>query len=233
MILYVNGDSHTAAAECVNSHAFAADDSKYWMMQRLPHPDNIQRSWGKLLSQRLSCGFKCDAESASSNDRIIRTTRKWIAENQHNLYKTLMIIQWSTWERQEWLIEGEYYQLNASGIDDVPESHQQQYKEFVADIDWDVTTQEWHENIWQFHLELEELGIKHIFFNGNNDFAKITDRKEWGNSYVEPYDPDSTFNAVISKKCNTVSPTSWHYGADGHRVWAQYLTKYIVTNKIV
>jgi hypothetical protein len=62
---------------------------------------------------------------------------------------------------------------------------------------------------------------------------KLQTVKKWGISYVEPYDPDSTFNAVISKKCNTVSPTSWHYGPDGHRVWAQYLTKYIVTNKIV
>jgi hypothetical protein len=26
MILYVNGDSHTAAAEAVNPHAFAEDD---------------------------------------------------------------------------------------------------------------------------------------------------------------------------------------------------------------
>jgi hypothetical protein len=181
MILYVNGDSHTAAAECVNSHAFAADDSKYWMMQRLPHPDNIQRSWGKLLSQRLSCGFKCDAESASSNDRIIRTTRNWIAANQHNLYKTLMVIQWSTWEREEWLIGNEYFQVNSSGIDDIPAAYQQKYKEFVADIDWDTKTREWHETIWQFHLELESAGIKHIFFNGNNDFAKITDRKEMGN----------------------------------------------------
>jgi len=233
MILYVNGDSHTAAAECVNPHAFAADDPKYWMMQRLPHPDNISRSWGKLLSQRLSCGFKCDAESASSNNRIIRTTRKWIEENPHNLYKTLMIIQWSTWERQEWLIDGEYYQLNASGIDDVPESHQQQYKEFIANIDWQTITQEWHEKIWQFHLELESLEIKHVFFNGNNHFEKVLSRKEWGSSYIEPYDPESTYNAVISNTCNTVSPTSWHYGPDGHRVWAQYLTKYIAANNLV
>jgi hypothetical protein len=28
MILYVNGDSHTAAAEAVNAHAFAMDDGQ-------------------------------------------------------------------------------------------------------------------------------------------------------------------------------------------------------------
>ena len=30
MILYVNGDSHTAAAEAVNPYAFAEDDGQYF-----------------------------------------------------------------------------------------------------------------------------------------------------------------------------------------------------------
>jgi len=41
MILYVNGDSHTAGAEAVNSHAFADDDPAYKHLGRLPHPDNL------------------------------------------------------------------------------------------------------------------------------------------------------------------------------------------------
>jgi hypothetical protein len=67
MILYVNGDSHTAAAEAVNQHAFAEDDGQYFYMGRAPHPNNLAVSWGKLLSLSLQVGFKCDAESASSN----------------------------------------------------------------------------------------------------------------------------------------------------------------------
>jgi hypothetical protein len=102
MILYTNGDSHTAAAECVNNHAFAEDDSQYWMMGRAPHPDNLEKSFSKLLSNRLSCGMVCAAESASSNDRIIRTSKQWIKKHEHELYRTLMVIQWSTWEREEW-----------------------------------------------------------------------------------------------------------------------------------
>ena len=178
MILYVNGDSHTAAAECVTPHAFAEDDPKLWYLGRRPHPENIEHSWGKLLSQRLSCGFKCNAESASSNDRIIRTTREWMNTFPDDLYKTLMVIQWSTWEREEWLIDGKYYQINASGIDEVPESHQNLYKEFVAGVNWQQKTKEAHEKVWDFHQELESLKVKHIFFNGNNNFSKISDRKD-------------------------------------------------------
>lgn len=233
MILYTNGDSHTAAAECVNNHAFAMDDKRYWMMGRAPHPDNLADSFSKLLSKRLSCGLVCDAESASSNDRILRTTKKWIEKFEHELYRTFMVIQWSTWEREEWLIDGTYYQVNASGIDQIPDSHKQKYKEYIANIDWQAKTEDAHEKIWQFHQYLEYLDIKHIFFNGNNDFSKIEKQQDWGTSYIHPYDPKGTYDSIVSDRCYTVSPTSYHYGSDGHRVWAQYLTKYIVEHNLV
>ena len=233
MILYTNGDSHTAAAECVNNYAFAEDDKRYTTMGRAPHPENLAQSWGKLLSSRLSCGFVCDAESASSNARIIRTTKQWIEKFDHELYRTFMVIQWSTWEREEWLIDDVLYQINASGTDDVPDSHKDQYKNYVSNVNWQQKTRDAHEEIWNFHQELESLGVKHVFFNGNNDFSKIEIQKDWGKCYIGPYDPASTYNAIVSKKCDTVSPISYHYGVDGHRVWAQYLTKYIVEHKLV
>lgn len=232
MILYVNGDSHTAAAECVNNHAFAEDDPQYWMMGRAPHPDNIAKSFSKLLSNRLSCGMVCAAESASSNDRIIRTTKKWMEIHKHELYRTLMIIQWSTWEREEWLIDGTYYQINASGTDVVPKSHEKKYKEYVGNIDWQKKTESAHTKIWNFHQLLNKNKVKHIFFNGNNNFSKIKTKMKWGYSYIDPYG-DTTFDKVVGASCDTVSPTSYHYGADGHRVWAQFLTKYIVDNKLI
>ncbi len=232
MILYTNGDSHTAAAECVNNHAFAEDDSQYWMMGRSPHPDNLASSFSKLLSNRLSCGLVCDAESASSNDRIIRTTKDWMEKFEHELYRTLMIIQWSTWEREEWLIDGVYYQINASGIDHVPDSHQQKYKKYIAGIDWQKKTKDAHTRIWNFHQLLNKKKIKHIFFNGNNNFSKIKTKMQWGTSYIDPYG-ETSFNDVVGAKCETVSPTSYHYGVDGHRTWAQFLTKYIVDNRLI
>ncbi len=233
MILYTNGDSHTAAAECVNNHAFAEDDLKYFTMGRAPHPDNLERSWSKLLSQRLSCGLKCDAESASSNDRIMRTTRQWLEQQAKDINRSLYVIQWSTWEREEWMIDDALYQVNASGTDHIPASHRDDYKNYVSNINWQQKTRDAHEEIWNFHQELEELGVKHIFFNGNNDFSKIELQKDWGISYIGPYDPASTYDAIVSQKCETVSPTSYHYGVDGHRVWAQFLTKYIVDNKLI
>ena len=38
MILYVNGDSHAAAAEAAVPHAWAEDDEFFWGLGRRPHP---------------------------------------------------------------------------------------------------------------------------------------------------------------------------------------------------
>lgn len=232
-VLYVNGDSHTAAAEAMNNHAFAMDDGALFYLGRRPHPANLAVSWGKVLSTPLRASFYCDAESASSNQRILRTTREWLKQPRNQ--DALVVIQWSTWEREEWQDEhGTYFQVNASGIDDVPESMKLQYKQFVANIDWNVCTQMWHDRIWEFHQELEEQGIPHIFFNGNSHFASIKEHKDWGTSYIDPYSPNSTFDAILKQNSyQTVAPNSWHFGKEAHSFWANYVLQYIVRNQLI
>ena len=234
MILYVNGDSHTAAAEAVNSYSFAEDDPALFYMGRVPHPANIAISWGKLLGLSLRASFHCGAESASSNQRIIRTTREWLAQSRNQ--DVLVVVQWSTWEREEWLHNGTYYQVNASGIDDVPEELQQRYKEFVVGVDWHQCTEHWHTEIWKFHKELESQGIPHIFFNGNTSFDRISiqNRYEWGTSYIDPYNRAGTYTSVLQTAGHqTVAPDSYHFGKEAHSFWANFVLQYIVRNQII
>ena len=234
MILYVNGDSHTAGAEAVNPYAFAEDDQQYFFMGRSPHPENLQASWGQCLSNTLHSGFHCGAESASSNARIIRTTKEWLEKNKNTLHDLLVIIQWSTWEREEWLIGTTYYQVNASGIDQVPEEYQQKYKEYIANINWQQRTENAHTEIWEFHKQLQEQGIKHVFFNGNNDFSKIPNQQDWGTSYIGPYDPEMTFNAMVQKQgIQTVAPNSWHFGKDAHSFFHRFMLQYVIDNNFI
>jgi hypothetical protein len=233
MILYVNGDSHTAGAEAVNVHAFAEDDPKYFYLGRAPHPDNLSVTWGKLLSLALRTGFHCEAESASSNSRILRTSREWLATRQ-DLEELLVVIQWSTWEREEWLYKDRYLQVNASGVDHVPQDLQEKYRQYIMGVDWEWKTQEAHDQIWAFHKELEEKGIKHIFFNGNNDFSKIKDQREWDMCYVAPYEPTMTFDAIVRKQgIDTVAPNSYHFGKDAHSFFNRFMLQYIINNKFI
>jgi hypothetical protein len=234
MILYVNGDSHTSGAEAVNAHAFAEDDPELYHLGRLPHPENLQVSWGKLLSLALNAGFQCEAESASSNARILRTSRAWLAERKNSLERKLVVIQWSTWEREEWEYNGVTYQINGSGIDHVPQEAQERYRNYIIGLDWRQKTEQAHGDIWQFHQELVDQNIPHVFFNGNNDFSRIQDRRDWGVNYIGPYDPTSTYHAQLQAAgIETVMPDSYHYGRDGHSWWFKYLLNYLMTNKFV
>ena len=236
MILYVNGDSHTAAAEAVNPHAFAEDDGNLAHLGRLPHPDNLAASWGRQLADATKTILHCDAESAASNDRILRTTQVWLENNKKDWYRTLVVIQWSTWEREEWLHNDTYYQVGSSGIDDVPQELQEKYRNYVIGTDWEFKTQQAHNKVWSLHQDLQQKKIPHLFFNGNNHFEDIVknQRKDWGVNYIGPYDSSQTYDQQLrTAGFDTVAPNSWHYGAGAHRWWAQALLKYIMTHHLV
>lgn len=233
MILYVNGDSHTAAAEAVTPYAFAEDDPELLYLGRVPHPDNLAVSWGRLLSLTLKTGFHCGAESGSSNTRILRTTREWLG-HQTAYNDILLIIQWSTWEREEWLHDGVYYQIGASGTDHVPDQLVDRYKNFISTVDWQQKTIQAHDEIWRFHQELEKQNIKHIFFNGNNSFGKITNKHNWGSNYIAPYDSAMTYDNIIrSAGIQTVASNSWHFGRDGHSFFHRFMLQYCIDNKFI
>lgn len=230
MILYVNGDSHAAAAECVNPHAWAEDDGLYWGLGRQPHPDNLRASFGCELANHLNAILVCDAQAGCSNDRVIRTTRNWLSHNSADL----VVIQWSTWEREEWFHNNEWWQVNASGIDHVPQELQEKYRHYIIGIDWEEKTQQAHKQIWAFHQELNAQNVKHLFFNGNNNFSTVKTQFEWGQSYFFPYNPSKTFDAVLKHSgFNTVNPDSWHFGHDAHCFWAKTMLQYIIDNKII
>lgn len=238
MILYTNGDSHTAAAEAVVPHAFAEDDRRFPHLGRKPHPDNIRISWGAVLANLLKMTFHTDAESASSNARIIRTTKEWIENTKDTINPSdvFMIIQWSTWEREEWLIDGTYFQVNASGIDDVPEGHQLRYKEWITEIDWNDKTNEAFYDIIHFHHYLNELGYKHVFFNGNSTFFDLPEEKryDFGEAYINPYLPEESYDGWLQANgYGFVITSNYHYGHDAHAAWARRMLKHIVDNKMV
>lgn len=220
MILYINGDSHSAGAEAVNSFCFAEDDSRHIALGRRPHPDNLEASFGKHLSRILNCGFAVDAESGASNSRILRTTQTFV--DQHKNKDVFLLVGWSTPEREEWLHNGEYYQVNASGIDIVPQELQEKYKQFVAGCTLEYYKQRldfWQETIYNFHIQLEKQEIKHLFFNAFNHF----ETKNWNGCFVE----EVYYEYLKAEGFKTKNPDSYHFGADGHRAWASHLIKYI------
>jgi len=235
MKLYVNGDSHAAGAEAVNSHAFAEDDSRYFYMGRAPHPENARVAWPTVLARTVKAVLHNDSESASSNQRIMRTTRTWIDANDDWLSETVVVIQWSTWEREEWIIDGTAYQVNASGIDHVPSGHEDRYRNWISELNWDQARCHWHREIWCLHQELKAKSVRHVFVNGNSHFGDIpeSERFDWGPNYISPYDPGSTYDQWLRRNGHsTVTPNSWHFGQPAHAAWAGFMLQYGIDNQL-
>lgn len=236
MKLFVNGDSHAAAAEAVTPHAFAEDDARYNYLGRAPHPDNWAVGWSRRLADLIKAVLHTEAESASSNTRILRTTRTWARANRAWARETLILVQWSTWEREEWWIDDVAYQVTASGTDCVPPDHVKRYKKWIAGLDWRECAQRWHTEIWNLHCELDQMGFRHVFWNGNSDFASISDsmRRSWGKSFIHPYESQHTQTAWLkNNNFRTVAPDSWHFGPDAHAAWAHFMLQYIVDNNLM
>jgi len=235
MILYVNGCSHSAAAEAAVPHAWACDDGELWQCGTEPHPANLEVSYGKRLADALFAELVCEASSGGSNDRTIRTTKEWIKNNPEKLADTFMVLQWTTWEREEWLHNSTWYQVNASGIDTVPSELEERYKNYVINVDWDFKTLEAHQKIWEMHLYLKERGIRHVFFSAHSTFSDIYEtRQNWGLNYLDPYLREKSYNAVLKNNgFEYVNPQSYHFGADAHCFWADYLLQYINDNQLL
>jgi hypothetical protein len=218
VILYVNGDSHSAGAEAVNSYCFAEDDPFYYALGRIPHPENERASYGCNVANELFAILHCDAESASSNARIIRTTKKYLETTKPDL----VIIGWSTWEREEWYHNEVWWQVNAGGVGhDWPDPIKAKYKDYITNLDWTQATKQAHKDIYEFHTELLDLGIPHLFFNTYNDFH-TQEPLSWHDSYLDPYNPDMTYWKWLTDQ-GFKSNSSFHFRADAHRKWADFL----------
>jgi hypothetical protein len=231
MILYVNGDSNSAGAEAVNSYCFAEDDPLYYGLGRDPHPDNLRVSYGCELANMMYAILECDAESASSNDRILRTTYEYLSNFPNNSAPDLVVIGWSTWEREEWWDPdtNRYWQVNAGGIGhDWPDSIKARYQDYIVNINMQSKMSQACNKIWTLHDDLQKQKINHLFFNCFEPLSGMPEA-DWEGCYVEPYSPEFTYyNWLKARGFKTVSPDSYHFGADAHCAWAEFLYQTIV-----
>lgn len=234
MILYVNGCSHSAGDDAAVNHSWACDDPELWTAGTEAHPANLAVSYGRRMADALGARLICQASSGGSNPRIIRTTKEWITQNPDLLRDTFMILQWTTWEREEWFHQGTWYQVNASGIDHVPNELQQRYRNYIISVDWQAKTQQAHEDIWAMHQYLKNLGIRHLMFSGHSTFSDIQTQQNWGTNYMHPYIREESYHNWLKNNGGCYArPESYHFDAKSHRLWARHVLQYMLDNQIV
>jgi hypothetical protein len=229
MLLYVNGCSHSVGHAIVNVNCgMAKDDSKYWHLGESPHPDNFPYSYGYLLAKKHNLSLVAQGLSGGSIDRVIRTTKQFLGQYVGDI---CLLIGWPGFDREEWKYNDAYYQINASGNDNLPDGLKQRYKEWVAHSTVNKNSvARSYQKINQFHFYLKKQCIKHLFFNTAGDFSSIleSNRTNFGNNYLLPYQWNHEYLGIIQNKGFKARDDWYHYGADAHQFWADYLEPYLL-----
>ena len=228
MILYVNGDSHAAGAEIHNTYAFADDDPTIHNNKN-PHPENIVDSFGCLLAKKLNYDFVTDARSGASNERILRTTEEFLKNNSN----VFVLIGWSSFDRTEVKIDGNYYQFSP-GFNSKEHSKtvQQYYKNYIQNIDVKKNMCYWHREIARFERKLVKNRIPYLFFN-TYQTLDVDKKFDWQNRYIGSYNAkESYWHWLYDRGYNTVNG-GYHYGADGHAAWANRLYNWLTDHQLL
>lgn len=212
-MLYVNGDSNSNGSECTD----------------------YNNSWPALLAKKIQCKLINEAKSGTSNSRIMRVASNALANSDQN---TIVVIGWTSWEREEWVHNNQYYDVNAGGHDVLPPVLQERYKQWVIQQgpkEQARKSKAMHEQIHRLHRSLKDRRIPHLFFNALMPFQhKLMDplHKDWNNTYLGPYDNDLSYYWYL--KNQGWKPTdNNHYTEDAQAEWADVLYNYIQENKIL
>lgn len=81
MILYINGDEHSAAAEAAVPYISAEDNFDLWWMGDAANPENVKVSFGNILAHVLKARLTIEAKRGQTNEQIIAATKKFFGAN--------------------------------------------------------------------------------------------------------------------------------------------------------
>jgi hypothetical protein len=187
------------------------------------------KTYATLCAEKLGLELKTYATPSASNAFLIRNVLEHIEKNKDDL----VIVGWQSWEREEWLIDGVYYQISPHMK--VESNFLDRYRLWLDKLtidNTDVKANEWHEKIWNLHTLLKSSKVKHIFFNSQYPFVS-KNQYNWGTNFIGPYDNNSSCHWYLVNECKIYPDNSYHFEQDGHTAWADFLISYIEKNKIL
>lgn len=209
MILYVNGDSNSAGADL----------------------KDISQAWPTILSNKLNLNIINESKSGGSNARILRTTGNFTTHAKD----IFVVIGWTSWEREEWYVDNEYYDVNAGGHDLLPEKLLARYKSWVIEQDEQqrlCKSEIAHDQIYKLHRHYKERKIPHLFFNAIMPFIHWTQKVDWHNNYLGPYENESSYYWHLLK-AGFIPNEFNHHSELAQSYWANVLYEHIIQKNIL
>ena len=90
----------------------------------------------------------------------------------------------------------------------------------------------WGRPVIGYWFEMDHSHEGHRLFSDTMDI--YLNQYNWHNSYINPYDPTSTFDQILKTNgFTTVRPDSWHFGPDAHCFWGSFLLQYCIEHNLV
>lgn len=209
-MILCNGDSNTIGAEL----------------------DDHESRFADIVANYFHLGIKNIAVSANSNAAITRSTISYLEKHPR---PTFILIGWTTWEREEWQHQGEWYQVNFGGPPLIKEWHSR-WRHWIDSLPPDnmqIRSREWHSKIHEFHSWLQDQAIPHLFFNCYMPLTiESSQHLDWHDCYIDPYDAEGTYYKwCVNRGCR---PTQgMHLKGDGHAQWAQRLIQHITDHDLI
>lgn len=235
MILYVNGDSHTAAAEAVSSTAFDyiyVNGDSYSQAQSF-------KVYSDFLGQDLECPVINDSTAGSCNDRILRSSLNHLLTTDK---KPLVIIGWSFITREEvWVDNIAPYQhriKDYSGsrlvTSDWIAKKQLSPNELDTIIDQNINKQvvQFYTKLLLFANFLDKMSMPYLMFSAadNRDWRKLDIgslnriplyQHIVTNSRILPF--DSFCFRTFAEQNQLEMLKTYHLLEPGHRTFSKYL----------
>jgi len=191
-----------------------------------------EKTFAHIVAEHFNLQLKIVALPGASNHWLLRQIKIHCDENP----KDFILVNWQTEDRDEWQDSaGKYHQITAHSLN-LPAEFKERYQQWVLSLTeqrLDELKQAWHDNIFTLHNQLNNSKIKHLFFNYMYSLRKPKQTIDWHNSFVGPYDNNSSWYWYLVNCCGIQADEWYHFKQDGHEAWAEFLINYIQSNNLL
>ena len=158
-MIYLNGDGFAAASYANCEFSYASQDTNYALRGKLIHPNNINCSFGKLLSLALHQPLSIEAWQFNVADKIFREVYK-ASENK----LSYVIITWPNLLRDEVFLDGHYYTFAFKDIEQLgyDDDVQAAIFEKMKSADMTILKDQFEYNLIELCRYLDSKRIKHL-----------------------------------------------------------------------
>lgn len=182
-----------------------------------------------VFSKQLGQEFHCWSKNGASNYWIEHHLDYFLAQRDPD---TFLFVGWTSFEREEWPWLYSNYSVCGGPDFGMPEPMKARFETWKTTLTGEYyrqMTQTWHDRIYQTHMKLRELGVRHLFWTTYNNFHQVTDQQDWHENFFRPYDVNgcmAKFLESIQQSANVDDP--WHYDAKAQQAWASALSQHAV-----